>query len=246
MFFGKLSKTRPARTGRPLSRRTTLRIETLEGRDLMSGFTPVGPAPISQRFSPPIPAPAVDTEGNALAPFALTAKAVSPTEIDLSWKSNAKPGSAAYRFDICENIGGVWKEIAVTNQSTTWQVTGLQGGTGYQFKVGTPDTQFGNGEDYSETVGKTTPVSVPAAPTGVAASEISSSTAQLKWNGVAGATAYIVYYWTGSQWQPLGSTSGTSVTITHLAPGHPYYFAVAAQNAAGPGPLSAYAAITVR
>src|SRR5262245_43206617 len=150
MFFRKLLPAKTSRARSVPTRRTALTLEALESRDLMAVLTPGSPAPITQTFKPPyIAAPAADTEGDSLAPFALTATTVSTTEIDLSWSSDAKPGSAAYRFDVCENINGVWKEIGLTNQSSTWKVTGLNPGTSYQFKVGTPDLQFGNGEDYS-------------------------------------------------------------------------------------------------
>src|SRR5208282_1120062 len=92
----------PRRATRP--RRATLRIESLETRDLMAVLTPVAPTPVTTTYNPPISAPAAGTTDGSLAPYNFSAKAVSGTQIDLAWNSEAQVGSAAYRVDICEYI----------------------------------------------------------------------------------------------------------------------------------------------
>src|SRR2546421_5652733 len=97
MFLSKLTKSgRKHRTKAAPPRRAMLRMESLEGRDLMSTVT----------LASPIAAPKADTQGGALAPYALTAHAVSPTEIDLSWSSDAQIGSAAGRWGVCALMNG--------------------------------------------------------------------------------------------------------------------------------------------
>jgi titin len=234
MFFRKLLPAKTSRTRSVPTRRTALAVEALEARDLMAVLTPGLPAPITQTFNPPIAAPAADTEGDSLAPFALTATTVSTKEIDLSWSSDAKPGSASYRFDVCENINGVWKEIGLTNQSSTWKVTGLNPGTSYQFAVGTPDLQFGNGEDYSEVVGKSTLAQVLPPPTNFAGRALSSSQVQLTWTPVAGASAYEIIQYKNGQWVNIARVGATSSYIVPgLSAATTNYFSIATDNVGG-------------
>src|SRR5262249_3288213 len=150
--------------------------------------------PITTTYNPPIAAPAADTADDSLAPYNLSATAVSANEIDLTWSSPAQIGSAAYRIDVCEQINGVWKEIGLTNQSNTFKVTGLQPGTKYQFEVGTPNNLFGNGEDYSGVASATTASvsKVLPPPTGFAGQASSPSQVNLTWNPVSGATGYVI------------------------------------------------------
>ncbi|WP_407287996.1 chitinase [Streptomyces sp. BP-8] len=70
---------------------------------------------------------------------------------------------------------------------------------------------------------------VPAAPGGLAAGAVTSSTVALSWNPVPGATGYTVYR-DGAKDR---TASGTSATVTGLSPSTAYRFQVSATNAAG-------------
>ncbi|MFJ9804938.1 chitinase [Streptomyces wuyuanensis] len=80
-----------------------------------------------------------------------------------------------------------------------------------------------------------TPVQVPAAPTGLAAGAPTSSTVPLSWSPVSGATGYHVYRG-GTK---VLSVTGTSATVTGLAPATSHSFQVTAANSAGESPKSA-------
>ncbi|REK89416.1 chitinase [Streptomyces inhibens] len=76
---------------------------------------------------------------------------------------------------------------------------------------------------------------VPAAPGGLTAGSVTSSSVALSWNPVSGATGYTVYR-DGAKDRTV---SGTSATLTGLTPSTTYRFQVSATNAAGESARSA-------
>ncbi|WP_413807444.1 chitinase [Streptomyces sp. OE57] len=76
---------------------------------------------------------------------------------------------------------------------------------------------------------------VPGAPSGLKTGAVTSSSIDLSWSPVTGATGYNVYR-DGSKVRSVG---GTSATVTGLAPSTSYQFQVTATNAAGESPRSA-------
>ncbi|MFF4232526.1 chitinase [Streptomyces sp. NPDC001820] len=79
------------------------------------------------------------------------------------------------------------------------------------------------------------PVQIPAAPTGLTAGSPGSTSVPLSWSGSSGATSYHVYRG-GAK---VLTVSGTSATVTGLAPSTSYSFQVSAANAAGESAKSA-------
>ncbi|MFK4223088.1 chitinase [Streptomyces sp. NPDC019890] len=79
------------------------------------------------------------------------------------------------------------------------------------------------------------PVQIPAAPTGLTAGTPGSTSVPLSWSSVSGATGYNVYR-AGTK---VLSATGTSATVTGLAPSTSYSFQVTATNSAGESPKSA-------
>ncbi|MGX1670970.1 chitinase [Streptomyces sp. NPDC055400] len=84
------------------------------------------------------------------------------------------------------------------------------------------------------------PVVIPAVPAGLAAGTATSSSVDLSWNPVSGATGYNVYR-DGSK---IASVSGASATATGLAADTSYSFQVSATNSAGESAKST--AVTAR
>ncbi|MEV8525808.1 glycosyl hydrolase family 18 protein [Streptomyces sp. NPDC052000] len=76
---------------------------------------------------------------------------------------------------------------------------------------------------------------IPAAPGGLAAGSVSSSSVDLSWGAVSNATGYNVYR-DGAKMQ---SVTGSSATVTGLSASTSYQFQVSATNAAGESPKSA-------
>ncbi|MFJ3638181.1 chitinase [Streptomyces sp. NPDC090108] len=75
----------------------------------------------------------------------------------------------------------------------------------------------------------------PAAPTGLRATAVTSSSVALSWSAVSGATGYAVY----RDGVKVQSPGGTSATVTGLTPSTAYSFQVSAVNAAGESARSA-------
>jgi uncharacterized repeat protein (TIGR03803 family) len=82
---------------------------------------------------------------------------------------------------------------------------------------------------------------IPFAPLDLAASTSPAGTVTLTWDSGGGGTTYNVYGASSFDWQvnggfdqqPLATASGTSVSLSNLAPGTTYYFAVAWVDAGG-------------
>lgn len=90
---------------------------------------------------------------------------------------------------------------------------------------------------------------LPAAPTGLAASAISTNQIAVNWNPVGGAASYNVFRLLSPTFTPSAATyaetvTGTSVTDNVLYTGTTYYYEVAAVNSAGQGPASTIANAT--
>ena len=92
--------------------------------------------------------------------------------------------------------------------------------------------------------GGTTTPSAPGQPTGVSATQgTSSSGVTVTWTAVSGATSYTIYRSTASGTQ--GSSVGTSTTASYtdgtVVAGTTYYYSLTASNSGGTGSLSAQA-----
>ncbi|MFJ9727774.1 chitinase [Streptomyces sp. NPDC101209] len=98
---------------------------------------------------------------------------------------------------------------------------------------------YGTGAYYADDLSLTGPGASagqpPAAPTGLAVTTVTSSSATLSWSAVTGATGYAVYR-DGTKVQ---TASGTSATVTGLSASTAYGFQVTAVNTAGESARSA-------
>ncbi len=102
---------------------------------------------------------------------------------------------------------------------------------------------YGEVEDYTVQIvaGSTNP---PATPTGLTASDITTSSATLSWNASADATSYDVQFrQQGGSWNS-SNVSGTSANATDLDAGSVYEWQVRANNANGSSAYSSIATFT--
>ncbi|MGW5196891.1 chitinase [Streptomyces spiralis] len=127
-----------------------------------------------------------------------------------------------------------WKQLRTTfttGSSTTSVTIYLHGWYGtaayYADDVSVFGPDGGGGGDPAPTV--------PAAPTGLAATGTTSSSVSLSWSTVSNATGYNVYR-NGTK---VASVTGTSATVTGLTASTSYSFQVTATNAAGESAKSA-------
>ncbi|WSE10450.1 glycoside hydrolase family 18 protein [Streptomyces sp. NBC_01445] len=181
----------------------------------------------------------------------------TPTAQDTAQCSQAvavKPNST---YTLSSWVQGSYVYLGASGTGTTDVSTWTPGSSGWQqlsttFTTGANTTSvtvythgwYGQSAYYADDVsvlgpdgggGGGDPVVIPAVPAGLAAGTTTSSSVDLSWNPVSGATGYNVYR-DGSK---VASVSGASATATGLAAATSYSFQVSATNSAGESAKSA-------
>jgi chitodextrinase len=163
-------------------------------------------------------------------PTGLTASAVSPTQINLSWNASS------------DNVGVTgyyvyWNDVPLTQTTgTSFQHTGLTPGTTYNYRVSAYDAVPNHSAWTATPVSVTTPAAVqadttpPSVPTGFTVTMVASTQINLSWSPSAdnvGVAGYIVY-WNDV---PLANV-GNQTTFQHtgLTPGATYNYRVSAYD----------------
>ncbi|HEY0190415.1 MAG TPA: fibronectin type III domain-containing protein [Kofleriaceae bacterium] len=183
------------------------------------------------------------TENLALPPPTnVTATAVSPTRIDVTW--NAVPGDLQYYIvDRGTAPGAETTLTSVPPNKTTWISTNLTPGQQYCWDIRTLNSANEVSGKSNESCATTPGQSQTAAPTGVTAVAISSSRITVSWNAVSGATVYHVYM-AQQNANPVYSLVATvtapttTATIANLLSATTYLFTVSAVAPSGESPRS--------
>jgi fibronectin type 3 domain-containing protein len=212
--------------------RVCLGVEGLESRDMMSvvpTFNPVPPGISGATVISNNPVPLPST------PSGFSAKAVSASEIDLSW--NPVAGAPEYHIVEWNSTTNAWDAVSPSSftTKTTFAVTNLNPDTTYYFAVDGYNSSSGYG-DFSALAHATTPegiIEVP--PPNLTGNATSASSVNLTWRAVNGATAYTVQRYVNGNWTTIATVSGLSVPVSGLSAASTNYFRVAADNAAGTG-----------
>ena len=124
------------------------------------------------------------------APSALTATAVSTTQIDLKWTDNAA-NETGYQVERSQNGTSFTKIADLSANVTAYQSTGLSPATGYFYRVRAINAIGASA--YSNTgSAKTQNISVPDAPTNFTAVPVAPDLIQLRWAKPAGNASEIV------------------------------------------------------
>ncbi|MFE5088054.1 chitinase [Streptomyces mirabilis] len=160
-----------------------------------------------------------------------------------------KPDS---QYTLAGYVRGSYVYLGASGTGTTDVSTWTQSASDWQqltttFRTGPSTTKvtlythgwYGTGAYYADDVSLVGPGAdqgqPPAAPTGLAAGTVTSSTVALSWSPVTGATGYAVY----RDGVKVHTATGTSTTVSGLAPSTAYAFQVAAVNDAGESAKSA-------
>ncbi|MFJ1609749.1 chitinase [Streptomyces sp. NPDC088253] len=160
-----------------------------------------------------------------------------------------KPDS---QYTLAGYVRGSYVYLGASGTGTTDVSTWTQSAPDWQqlsttFRTGPSTTKvtlythgwYGTGAYYADDVSLVgpgvDPGQPPAAPTGLAAGTVTSSTVALSWSPVTGATGYAVY----RDGVKVQTATGTSATLSGLAPSTAYAFQVAAVNDAGESAKSA-------
>jgi fibronectin type 3 domain-containing protein len=157
------------------------------------------------------------------APTGVTATAQSSDSISVSWSSVS--GATGYYVYRADSSGGSYSELASTSDAS-YTDTDLTSNTTYYYKVSAYNSVGEGGQ--SSSVSATTSLSVPA---GVTATAQSSSSINISWEPVSGASVYNIYRATSSDGYYSNITyiyNDTSYTDTGRASNTAYYYKVSA------------------
>ncbi|WTP25504.1 glycoside hydrolase family 18 protein [Streptomyces sp. NBC_00203] len=160
-----------------------------------------------------------------------------------------KPDS---QYTLSGYVRGSYVYLGASGTGTTDVSTWTQSATDWQqltttFRTGASTSKvtiythgwYGTGTYYADDVSLTGPGvdagQPPAAPTGLTAGAVTSSSVALSWSAVTGATGYAIY----RDGVKVQTATGTSATVSGLSPSTAYSFQVAATNDAGESAKSA-------
>ena len=183
-------------------------------------------------------------------PRSLDAEADGTSRIELSWRAPTSDGGSritGYRIEVSEDGGTRWDDLVANshNTRTTYVHTGLEPATTRHYRVSAINRE-GVGRA-SRAASATTDATVPAAPTGLTATAVTSTRIDLFWlapayDGGAAVTGYrIEVSEDGTAWTDLVVNSGSRATAfshTGLLPGSTRHYRVSAINRVGPGAAS--------
>ncbi|MDR1270302.1 MAG: fibronectin type III domain-containing protein, partial [Planctomycetaceae bacterium] len=166
-------------------------------------------------------------------PLNIKGSAISTSAVRISWDTAVH--ATNYRVELFDSAKNRWTAIGTT-ATNSFQHNNLKNSTTYQYRIIAVSKA---GESLpSNTVTVSTPVALPKAPTGLKGTILDSSTIDLSWKAVDGASSYrLEYSLTGQlgSWKKLGSSviTGTGGKAVNLASGMKHYFSVIALNEAG-------------
>jgi lysophospholipase L1-like esterase len=181
------------------------------------------------------------------APTALTATAVSGTQINLAWTDNSTNESG---FDIfrTNSSTGTFAQVSVVGPNvTTYSDTGLTPNTTYYYEVCA--TNNVGSSAYTNIASALVPVP-PATPTNAQPTTITSSSIAMTWtDNSTNATGINILrkMTTASNFAQIATLAGnaTTYTDTNLAAGTSYDYHIQAFNVAGYSDFSGFTAVTL-
>ena len=182
------------------------------------------------------------------APTNLAANTVSSSQINLTWTDNANNESG---FRIEQSTDGTnFTQIATAgSNAVSFSVTGLSASTTYFYRVASFNSAGDSG--FSNTASATTsapPTSVPAAPSGLNATAVSSSQINLTWTDNANNESgfRIEQSTDGTNFTQIATAGSNAVSfsVTGLSASTTYFYRVASFNSAGTSGFSNTASAT--
>ena len=181
------------------------------------------------------------------APSGLTVTAISSSQINVSWTDNAS-NETGFKVERATASGGPWSQIGTTGTNiASFADTTVAASTTYYYRV--QATNATGDSAYSNTASAATPGTLPAVPSGLTVTAISSSQINVSWtDNASNETGFKVERATasGGPWGQIGTT-GTNIASfadTTVAASTTYYYRVRATNATGDSAYSNTASAT--
>ncbi len=172
------------------------------------------------------------------APSGLTASSITTSGATVSW--TAVTGALNYDVDYKLTSSGTWTNAATATSSTSLTLSGLAASSNYDWRVRTNCS--GSSSTYTAAQFTTAAVAVCNAPSGLASSAITSSSATVSWTAVSGALNYDVDYKltsSGTWTNAATATSSTSLALSGLAASSTYDWRVRTNCSSGSSGYSA-------
>lgn len=162
--------------------------------------------------------------GTCNAPAGLTSGGIAATSVTLSWA--AVTGATGYTVQFKTTATATWTTAGNT-ANTNFSLNNLTAATAYSWQV------KANCSGWSATANFTTATAgggTCAAPTGLNAGSVATTSAVLSWSPVSGATGYTVQFKTSSAstWTTAGSTANAAFTLNNLMASTAYQWQVKA------------------
>lgn len=203
-------------------------------------YSNIGTSPYSNLAS-------ATTPGLPASPSGLNASAVSSTQINLTWVDNAL-NETGFKIERKTGAGGTYAQIATVGANvTTYSDTGLAAATVYFYRV--RSTNSIGDSAYSTEVSAATFATVPAAPSNLTPTSVSTTQINLTWvDNASNETGFKIERKTGAggtyaQIATVGA-GVTTYTNTGLAAATTYFYRVRATNAVGDSAYSPEASAT--
>lgn len=174
------------------------------------------------------------------APGSLAAKAVSTSQINLTWTaSTSSIGVANYVVQRCQGAGcSSFSQVGTAN-GTTYSDTSLPSGTSFSYQVIAMDTAGNASSPSSPATTSTLTPQPPTTPGSLTANPAGSTQINLSWTASTsnvGLANYVVQRCQGancSNFANIGTSSGTSYNDPQLTPSTSYSYQVQAVDTAG-------------
>jgi alpha-tubulin suppressor-like RCC1 family protein len=173
------------------------------------------------------------------APMALTATAISSSQIDLTWTDVY--GETSYKVERSLTTATGYSLLATVGTDVTlYSDTVVTPATTCYYRVRGWNT--GGYSDYSPEASATTPAGIPGAPTLVSADVISTTQINLSWTNIGGETDYKIErsLVTTSTYIQIATVNANVISYadTTVTPSNTYYYRLRAHNLSGNGPYS--------
>ncbi len=170
-------------------------------------------------------------------PSGLSAAAVSSTQINLAWTDNCTR-ETGFKVERATSASGPWTLIATVGaNATAYSNTGLTASTSYHYRVCAANAA--GDSPHTNTANATTPAAgVPAAPSALVATAVSSSQIDLRWtDNSSDETGFKVERAEAANgpWGQVATTAAnaTSYSNLYLTASKTYYYRVRAAGASG-------------
>jgi hypothetical protein len=170
------------------------------------------------------------------APSGLTTAVVSSSQINLTWVDTST-NETGFNVERATATAGPWTTIATTGSNVVaYSSTGLASSTTYYFRVRSFNTAGSSAYTPVVTATTQTTATLPAAPTGLSATGISTSQINLTWtDNSTNEQGFSIERGSSASgpWSVLGTTAQSSYSNTGLTASTTYYYRVRAYNTAG-------------